>query len=197
MHSRYIEIGEQEVRPLAISPPSDIVLDVVRAAEPASVEAARTRLQSVARSRSTDAAFTVANVRPSSTGSVERTHGGTPEAFVRFEAMVLQTFIGSMLPDKAESVYGGGVAGHMWQSMLAQQLGTVMAERGGIGIADRMLSDFYVEDERKVPLQGVSPDTPVLDDRKTLSDGLINEIERQIARSLAAEGSIISDTTER
>jgi Rod binding domain-containing protein len=67
----------------------------------------------------------------------------TPEAFKKFEAMVLQTFLQSMLPKDAEAVYGGGMAGDMWKSFLAQQLGEVMAERGGIGIADRILGPHY------------------------------------------------------
>ena len=64
--------------------------------------------------------------------------------------MVLQTFIQTMLPKDAEAVYGKGMAGDMWKSLLAEQLGDAMAERGGIGIADRVLGDHYIEGETKL-----------------------------------------------
>ena len=80
----------------------------------------------------------------------------TPEPYVNFEAMVLQTFVQSMMPKEADAVYGEGMAGDMWKSMMSQQLGTVMADRGGIGIADSLLKDHYLEGETKVALSGVS-----------------------------------------
>jgi Rod binding domain-containing protein len=67
----------------------------------------------------------------------------TPTAFRKFEAMVLQSFLQSMLPSENEAVYGEGLAGDMWRSMMAEQIAGVMAERGGIGIADRILATHY------------------------------------------------------
>lgn len=75
---------------------------------------------------------------------------------VAFEAFVLQDFVAAMLPKEAENVNGKGLSGEMWQSMFAEKIATQMAERGGIGIADRLLKDFQVEGEEKLPLQGVS-----------------------------------------
>ena len=43
-----------------------------------------------------------------------------------------------MLPDESEDVYGKGNAGEMWKSMMAEQLGTTLAESGGVGIAEQM-----------------------------------------------------------
>jgi Rod binding domain-containing protein len=62
-----------------------------------------------------------------------------PDTFVKFEAMVLQSFLQNMLPEEGDSVFGSGLSGEMWRGMLAQQLGEVMARRGGIGIAERVL----------------------------------------------------------
>src|SRR5690606_36863105 len=67
-----------------------------------------------------------------------------PASFKRFEAMVLQTFIQNMLPRDSASVYGKGMAGDMWKSLLAEKDAEVMAERGGIGIAYRVLGERYV-----------------------------------------------------
>jgi len=168
---------------LALSAAGDLVLDVVRAADPAAAEAARTRLASFA-AGTRDATFSVAETPapPSPAGQA----GATPDAFARFEAMVLQSFLQTMLPKDTESVYGGGMAGEMWQSLLAEQLGATMARRGGIGIADRILRDHYTAGEEKVPLQGVSadPDKPALDEQRLLSTALVHEIQRRAAHSL-------------
>jgi Rod binding domain-containing protein len=53
-----------------------------------------------------------------------------------FEAFVLQSFIQEMLPKNAESVFGGGIAGEIWKSMLAEQLAARFAGRGDFGIAE-------------------------------------------------------------
>ena len=70
--------------------------------------------------------------------------------------MVLQTFIQNMLPKDGAAVYGKGVAGDMWKSLMAEKLADVMAERGGIGIADRMLGDHYVEGKKALSVGAVS-----------------------------------------
>jgi hypothetical protein len=62
------------------------------------------------------------------------------KALQDFEAVVLQSFITSMLPEDAEGVYGEGTAGSVWKSMLAEQISKQMAKSGGIGIADRILA---------------------------------------------------------
>ena len=40
-----------------------------------------------------------------------------PAAYVKFESMVLGSFMDSMMPKDADSAYGGGMAGGMWKSM--------------------------------------------------------------------------------
>ena len=127
---------------MAISPPSDIVLDVARAAEPATLETARARLASRARRHGSGLAeaFSLGETRQLAALPGKRPPtDATPKSYVDFEAMVLQTFVQSMMPKDAEDVYGEGMAGDMWKSMMSQQLGTVMADRGGIGIADSLL----------------------------------------------------------
>jgi peptidoglycan hydrolase FlgJ len=183
---------------LAISTHGDLVLDVVRAADPAAAEAARSRLASMA-GRTAETGFSV-ELAPGA-GAAGRADGATatPEAFAKFEAMVLQTFIQSMLPKDTESVYGEGMAGEMWQSMLAEQLGTVMAARGGIGIADRILRDHYVVEGEKVALQGVAndPAKPERDEQQMLSVALVQEIQRKLANSLSEDRLASSAVTTR
>jgi Rod binding domain-containing protein len=74
---------------------------------------------------------------------------------VQFEAFVLQDFVAAMLPEKSESVFGKGLSGDMWKSLFAEKIAAQMADRGGIGIADRLLKDFHIEgDERLSPQSG-------------------------------------------
>jgi flagellar protein FlgJ len=173
---------------LAISPPSDIVLDVARAVDPAGIGAARAELaRRSGASATANSAFSIDNPQNSAPGETK----ATPETFVRFEAMVLQTFIQSMLPKQAQAVYGSGLAGDLWQSLLAQQLSDVMADRGGIGIADSILRDHYFEGETKVALSGVSkgPKKTETDRQRMLSIALVQEMQRKLAKSLAEDTS--------
>ena len=65
---------------------------------------------------------------------------------------MLQTFIQNMLPKDGAAVYGKGMAGDMWKSLLAEKVAEVMADRGGIGIADRVLGDRYATTARRSQL---------------------------------------------
>ncbi|MCT8267859.1 rod-binding protein [Afifella sp. JA880] len=169
---------------MSISPPSDIVLDVARAASPTRYQEAAARLTRLSPSSgTTPAAYTAANdafedvfgqvTKPGATGPEETTKAAerpispviqmpfdsaqvlsrlktstslahsslsSPKAgndpMTGFEAMFLSTFVQTMLPASSDSMFGGGQAGEMWRSMLAQQIATQMAQAGGIGIAE-------------------------------------------------------------
>ncbi len=173
---------------MAISPPSDIVLDVARAAGPADIAEARASL--VRRAGGTGAGFSVgaapALSRTSQPGTAET---GDATQFKRFEAMVLTTFIQNMLPKDSEGVYGEGLAGDMWKSQLAEHLADVMAERGGIGIARSLASDHYLDGKRKVSIGAVSggPEKAEIDRQAALSTSMVQELERQAARSMTGD----------
>lgn len=65
--------------------------------------------------------------------------GQTPSALTpaqKFEAFVLQSFVELMLPKEAENVYGSGIAGGYWKSMMAEQMATQLAKTGKLGVAD-------------------------------------------------------------
>ncbi len=179
---------------MAISTPGDIVLDVVRAADPATAATARTKLATLA-NRAGGAEFSAAaGERFAAAGAATRS-AATPDTFAKFEAMVLQTFIQSMLPKEADAVYGEGVAGEMWQSVLAEQLGNALAQRGGIGIADRILRDRYVAGEQTLPVQGVSadPGKPRLDAEQRLSAALVQELQRATVEALIEDPNASSN----
>jgi Rod binding domain-containing protein len=169
---------------LAISPPSDIVLDVARAAGPADIAAAREALTK----KAGGAAAPFSLGAPSLSRATAGADAGVNAAnqYQRFEAMVLQTFIQNMLPKDAEGVYGKGLAGDMWKSQLSEQLADVMAARGGIGIARKMLADHYMEGKRTVPVGPVSggPERAGIDQQASLSTSLVQQVERRVVRSL-------------
>jgi flagellar protein FlgJ len=172
---------------LAISPPSDIVLDVTRAVEPAGIEAARAAL--TRRAGGVSGTFSVTDISPLSRGSADKAAVDPAKKFQRFEAMVLQTFIQNMLPKDTEGAYGKGLAGDMWKSQLAERLADVMAERGGIGIAKSMLADHYLDGKRTVPVGPVSggPEKTGIDQQTRLSTSLVQELQRKAARSMTGD----------
>ena len=93
-----------------------------------------------------------------------------------------------MLPSDSESVYGSGLSGDMWKSLLAQEMGKAMAQTGGIGIADKVAADFYREGERVVPVAGVDrdPATPENDRQDMLATALVQELQRLTSRHIGA-----------
>lgn len=141
---------------MAISPPSDLVMDVVRAADPTEVQEAQARLKANrAAFKATSlaengngfaAAVNVLNLSPEGSSGLGDLNNRVeqkkiPETYRKFEAMVLQNFVKSMLPTDSENVFGKGNAGDIWKSMMAEQIGGVISESGGVGIADQMYSE--------------------------------------------------------
>ena len=57
----------------------------------------------------------------SSTGSTASRRRRLPETYRKFEAMVLQNFIKTMLPE-SEEVYGKGASGEIWKGMMAEKI---------------------------------------------------------------------------
>lgn len=180
---------------MAISPPGDIVLDVIKAADPTAVETARARLASLSGPTAADAgAFATQATRTDGRATPSAPGMPSSEAFVKFEAMVLQSFFQSMMPQDTSSVYGEGLSGEMWQNLFAEQLGNAVSKRGGIGIADRILRDYYVAGEKRVSMQGVSndPDRQAQETEQMLSVALVQELQRKAAQSLSQDGTASS-----
>ena len=131
---------------MAISPPTDIVSDVLKAADPGTVEVARARLNAgqaamqAQRLDKADAGFS-ARLAMDHVRDNPRLHmddkKAVPETYRKFESMVLGNFLKTMMPD-SEEVYGKGATGEIWKGMMAEQLANEIAKNGGIGIADKL-----------------------------------------------------------
>lgn len=131
---------------MAINPPTDIVLDVVNAADPSRLEAAQAKLKAgqaaleAQRLASTDSSFdsTIAMNHLRDNAKLHDTHKkDVPETYRKFESMVLSNFLKSMMPDN-EEIYGKGATGEIWKGMMAEKLADEISKNGGIGIADSL-----------------------------------------------------------
>ncbi|WP_417674548.1 rod-binding protein [Roseibium sp.] len=127
---------------MAIAPPSDLVLDVVRAADPVERSVAAGKLQRLAAVGYADGSGFRSAIDDTMSSSF-RANGsagatGSKSPAEKFEALVLHQFVETMLPDDAGDVFGKGATGEIWKSMLAEQVANQMAASGGIGIADLM-----------------------------------------------------------
>lgn len=173
---------------MAISPPSDLIIDVVRAADPAAVQEAQAKL------KASKAAFAAHSLAESGNGfgaamnivdqsgtaaglgnpAVSAKMAEMPDEYRRFEASVLSTFVNSMLPQETEEIYGKGSAGEFWKSMMAEKIADELSKRGGVGIAEQMYSQALDRAER----QGLNATTDETDRSRAMS--MITDFERQI-----------------
>jgi len=149
---------------MSISPPTDIILDVARAADPVRYQEAAERLRRIAVPGAAPSGFddalkaaapprTVATAAPAEildrpmglmraaadpSPPLKKPTSRATEAYQGFEAVALTTFIQEMLPQQATAVFGTGTAGEVWKSMMAEQIAGQMARAGGIGIAKHL-----------------------------------------------------------
>ena len=141
---------------MSINPPTDLVLDVVRAANPARHREATARLTQgmtegvstvgrgdfaaiLAKTDATPPAPTVA--LPARTASP----ASAAEAYEAFEGLALATMIDAALPE-SKALFGEGPGADVWKSMLAEQIGLQMARVGGIGLAEQLASSAALPD---------------------------------------------------
>ena len=140
---------------MAISIPSDLVMDVVRAADPVRQQQAAMALGKISGSRfpaiqqMADRSAVAGDIegdgasfrdsfdlisRPAvladAGGGVSRYQAVPVRSPVgeKFEAMMLHQFLEEMMPRDSENFYGKGTAGEIWRSMLAEQVGGQIAK---------------------------------------------------------------------
>ena len=143
---------------MAIDPPSDVVLEVAKAADPERAAAATRRLNALAaadvgdfsatlaqtaRSAAPDAApaAAMADARSRLADAAAAAGDRAAKAQVDFEATILNGFVSEMLPKDDAAVFGQGLAGEMWRSMLADQVARQIAKSGALGLARRLFAE--------------------------------------------------------
>jgi peptidoglycan hydrolase FlgJ len=158
---------------MAIKPSSDIVLDVLKAADPVRAQAATQRLATLGAggvdeaddfAKVLDAAAQPStpdpDIKANAADMRDRLAALNPGAIadqkmtrtqVEFEASILKTFVDAILPKDETDVYGQGSAGDIWKSMLADQIAKQIARSGAFGISKRLFASH--------PLPSHSPAT--------------------------------------
>jgi flagellar protein FlgJ len=143
---------------MAFNPSTDVVQEVLNAADPSRASVATQRLTALASSNAPAADFSadldrVASSAPAipaplaSAADARSRLAETPngsdrlnQAKAQFEAMMLTPLVGEMLPKDASNVFGSGTAGDMWRSMLAEQVSQQIAKSGKLGLARRLFA---------------------------------------------------------
>lgn len=151
---------------MAIHLPSDIVLDVARAADPETVRAASARLTRLGATKAVadfgfsqivDGMQTPAPAPRQAEGLAAREIGSQSvrparrspaQVYQAFEALIFENLIEMMLPQHAAEIFGHGTAGEVWKSMLAQQLGVEVAKADRSGILSRLFASSVANAER-------------------------------------------------
>jgi hypothetical protein len=136
---------------VSINPPTDIILDVARAADPIkslAVTERLARLAGVAPLSNPGFAQALGGLGPSSAdllsqlefSSAPPAPANAPldargKAYKGLEELVLRNLVETMLPKDAEAVFGAGTAGDIWKSMLADQLAAQLSKNIDLGLA--------------------------------------------------------------
>jgi len=141
---------------MAFNPRTDVVLEVASAADPSRASLAAQRLNELAGANAPAADFAAdidRAAQASSTAAVANAAdarsrlaeapggpGKLAQAKTQFEAMMLNSFVGELLPKDTDQVFGQGMAGDMWRSMLAEQVSMQIAKSGKLGLARRLFA---------------------------------------------------------
>ncbi len=176
---------------MAINPPSDLVLDVAMAADPDTMRASVEKLRAMVSSRVANQtqlsrdnfAALQRTDAPGDSGATPKTPEAPNPAYKKFEAFMLQSFVESMFTGDNQAVFGEGIAGDYWKSMMAEAVANKMSDAGGIGIA-RMLEQQSAKKAKTEAAQAAEPKTDMSNDqlnfRQQDSNVILYQIERQL-----------------
>lgn len=163
---------------MAINPPSDIVFDVARAADPARYQNAVEKLAKThaggeaaafsevlssvdkpaqAQGVRFDRHSALADMRSGESAEKSAT-SAAKKTYRDFESFFLQSLFQLMLPQDGSSIYGKGTAGEFWKSLFAENLGKELADAGGIGVADQLLASRSQASRRVAEVEGSASD---------------------------------------
>lgn len=140
---------------MSIFPPTDLVTEVARAADPQRLSAAVHRLSEISGARlhaKDDFAEAITGVDGVAGGAVANSAaaraGGPPRvtqhtkstdskaqgATRQFEAFIIQSCLETILPKADQATFGSGSAGGIWRSIMAEKIGDQIAKAGGLGL---------------------------------------------------------------
>lgn len=82
----------------------------------------------------------LANERVAGTSQSDAAKLRAKTAGQQFEAMFLRQMLEDFLPKDSEANFGGGTAGPIWRSMLADSMATTMSKSGSLGLSQLVIS---------------------------------------------------------
>lgn len=149
---------------MSIFPPTDLVIDVGRAADPSKRAAAIQRLERLS-SPGPDAGSlpashpdhfiftnihpTLSSSRPSDRLNIDAGRPDSVSAVKKFEAFLLQTWLEVLLPKIDGGAYGNDHAGGVWRTLMAEQLGDQLAKSDCLGISRLIDHSSTIDKEKK------------------------------------------------
>lgn len=163
---------------MAFNPRSDVVLEVLNAADPARASVAAERLAALAGSNAPAGDFAADLNRAASSATTSplsvqglanaRTQlAAMPDApdpvsraKVEFEATMLNSFVGELLPKNAPGVFGEGSAGDMWRSMLSEQISKQIAKSGALGLSRKLFATHELVPARRAATTAAAASDP-------------------------------------
>jgi flagellar protein FlgJ len=142
---------------MAFNPRSDIVQEVMNAADPSRAGMAAERLASLGQASGAKGDFAADLVRASASSLPPASSDGlsnaraalasatgaadpASRAKLEFETMLTNSFVQEILPKDTSGVYGQGYAGDMWRSMLSEQVSRQIAKSGALGLSRRLFA---------------------------------------------------------
>lgn len=157
---------------MGINPSTDLIVDVMRQADPVKVREAAERLAEVGRAvrvERPDANFASLVKEAIGEGkSLSQSGGKAPQGPVQvvdshpgvrmgeklapgqqLEAFVLTQLLENMMPKDADSLFGSGTAGSYWRSMLAEKLAAELTMAGGVGLTEQLGLSGMSDDPKK------------------------------------------------
>lgn len=135
---------------MAVVLPSDIVLDVMKAADPQALRNAHQALVAKAAAR-TSRPFETRVASGNAAGPAASLESASPMR--QFSAVVLQNLFKEMLP-AGTSLGGSGFAGKIWESMFVDKVAEAAAARDALGLSSRLLADTVEQGDTAVALEG-------------------------------------------
>jgi peptidoglycan hydrolase FlgJ len=90
----------------------------------------------------------LATTSPAATTDQPQAHDRMRRQAMELESVFLNTLMKQMFSSiDTKGTFGGGFAEQTWRGMQAEQFAAVMAEAGGIGLADAILGDLLAVQE--------------------------------------------------
>ncbi len=185
---------------MSFNPRSDVILEVMKAADPGRAQAAAERLQAlgagapaVSFAADLDRVSTASPLPPAGLADARSSvlaagPDSAPRVKVEFEAMLINSFVGEMLPKNAAGVFGEGTAGDIWRSMLSEQIARQIARSGALGLSRRLFATHDVE-PRAVTDHAAEAVTATLASANPLSASSAADIANGVVLSSSRKGA--------